>query len=140
MWSTSVSLCSLCTVWLFPLLSPVSLRFKSLLQLSAVCLLLSFSVCCSRPGPHFYLADAGASPLSSGVSSEPAQPALAGLMACHDIGHPVTLSLAHIPQLLDTVAHSYTDSAVSYLRLQTTGNISCLREASDVSALTMAVL
>lgn len=48
--------------------------------------------------PTSYLEATRASHLGSGVLSESALPALTELMACHDTGHPGTLSLSHIPE------------------------------------------
>lgn len=89
-------------MWLFPLLSPSTLRFNCSNDL--LCILYSpFQYVAPDQAPASYLEHAPASHLSSDVPSESALPALAELVACRDMGHPVTLSLSHVPQLFSWI-------------------------------------
>lgn len=89
-------------MWLFPLLSPSTFRFNCSNDL--LCILYSpFQYVAPDQAPASYLEHAPASHLSSDVPSESALPALAELVACRDMGHPVTLSLSHVPQLFSWI-------------------------------------
>lgn len=85
--------------------------------------------------PTSYLEHACASHLSSGVPSESGLPAVAELMACHDIVHPVTLTFTHSSALLlDTSVPSHTDPIVSHLLCQTIGKTCISKKPPDPSS------